>query len=391
VQTSAAAQSPKSFNNDIGVPVGDLPGRPDQDYLVLEMGTNHHGGDQGPDRHGPADIRGHHKLRRRAPGILDDLMGVRRENATIISGLKPQGTCSSSTATIATSSMPSRTTPAGLVTFGFGTHNDLFASNVECTERGVSFKLNGTRDVFVPMLGKHTAANALAAIAVARRMRVSEEAIIEALATAEGPDMRLQLDDVNGIKLLNDAYNANPNSMRAALETVAALPTTGRRIAVLGEMRELGKSSDRYHREIGEFAATCKLDALVCVGPQGALIAEAAHKSGMPAKVISAFIDAPTAAPAVRKLVKKNDLVLLKASRGIQLEFIARALEAAEAAPHGAAYPKSRVVADTIHVALSLSSAGRIGGRVAHVLPAHRQVPPWLDAHAWVSCASSTR
>jgi UDP-N-acetylmuramoyl-tripeptide--D-alanyl-D-alanine ligase len=191
------------------------------------------------------------------------------------------------------------------------------------------------------MLGKHTAANALAAIAVARRMRVREEAIIEALATAEGPDMRLQLDDVNGIKLLNDAYNANPNSMRAALETVAALPTTGRRIAVLGEMRELGKSSERYHREIGEFAATCKLDALVCVGPQGALIAEAAHKSGMSAKVISAFIDAPTAAPAVRKLVKKHDLVLLKASRGIRLEFIAQALSEVPAAPAAARVRKA--------------------------------------------------
>jgi UDP-N-acetylmuramoyl-tripeptide--D-alanyl-D-alanine ligase len=163
---------------------------------------------------------------------------------------------------------------------------------------------------------------------------MSEDQIIEALSTAEGPDMRLQLDDFHGIKLLNDAYNANPNSMRAALETVAALPTAGRRIAVLGEMRELGKSSDRYHREIGEFAATCKLDALVCVGPQGALIAEHAHKAGMPAKVITHYVDAPTAAPAVKKLVKRNDLVLLKASRGIQLEFIARALEAAEAAPH---------------------------------------------------------
>jgi UDP-N-acetylmuramoyl-tripeptide--D-alanyl-D-alanine ligase len=172
-------------------------------------------------------------------------------------------------------------------------------------------------------------------------MRVSEESIIEALATAEGPDMRLQLDDVNGIKLLNDAYNANPNSMRAALETVAALPTTGRRIAVLGEMRELGKSSDRYHREIGEFAATCKLDMLVCVGPQGALIAEAAHKAGMPAKVVSTFADAPSAAPMVRKWAKKNDLVLLKASRGIRLEFIAQALHAETAQPAAARVRKA--------------------------------------------------
>jgi UDP-N-acetylmuramoyl-tripeptide--D-alanyl-D-alanine ligase len=325
--------SPKSFNNDIGVPLAIFPADPFQDYLVLEMGTNHHGEIKVLTDMALPDIAVITNCGAEHLEFLDDLMGVRRENATIISGLNPKGLLiingDDRDLVDAVAHYPGKK-----VTFGFGTHNDLFASNVECTERGVTFKLNGTRDVFVPMLGKHTAANALAAIAVARRLRMSEDQIIEALSTAEGPDMRLQLDDFHGIKLLNDAYNANPNSMRAALETVAALPTAGRRIAVLGEMRELGKSSDRYHREIGEFAATCKLDALVCVGPQGALIAEHAHKAGMPAKVITHYVDAPTAAPAVKKLVKRNDLVLLKASRGIQLEFIARALEAAEAAPH---------------------------------------------------------
>ncbi len=317
--------SPKSFNNDIGVPLAIFPADPNQDYLVLEMGTNHHGEIKVLTDMALPDIAVITNCGAEHLEFLDDLMGVRRENATIISGLNPRGLLivngDDRDLVDAVAHYPGK-----VVTFGFGQHNDLFASDVQCTARGVTFKLNGTRDVFVPMLGKHTAANALAAIAVGRRMRVSEEAIIEALATAEGPDMRLQLDDVNGIKLLNDAYNANPNSMRAALETVAALPTMGRRIAVLGDMRELGKSSDRYHREIGEFAATCKLDMLICVGPTAVLIADAAHKSGMSAKVISTFADAPAAAPMIRKWTKKDDLVLLKGSRGIQLEFIARAL-----------------------------------------------------------------
>ena len=324
--------SPKSFNNDIGVPLAIFPADPNQDYLVLEMGTNHHGEIKVLTDMALPDIGVITNCGAEHLEFLDDLMGVRRENATIISGLNPKGLLivngDDRDLVDAVAHYPGKK-----VTFGFGTHNDLFAADVVCNAHGVTFKLNGTRDVFVPMLGKHTAANALAAIAVARRMRVSEESIIEALATAEGPDMRLQLDDVNGIKLLNDAYNANPNSMRAALETVAALPTEGRRIAVLGEMRELGKSSERYHREIGEFAATCKLDMLVCVGPTAALIAEAARASGMNTKVISTFVDAPTAAPAVRKAVKKNDLVLLKASRGIQLEYIAKVLAADAAQP----------------------------------------------------------
>jgi len=328
--------SPKSFNNDIGVPLAIFPADPLQDYLVLEMGTNHHGEIKVLTDMALPDIAVITNCGAEHLEFLDDLMGVRRENATIIAGLNPKGLLvvngDDRDLVDAVAHYPGRK-----VTFGFGGHNDLFASDVVCTERGVTFKLNGTRDVFVPMLGRHTAANALAAIAVARRMRLREDVIIDALATAEGPDMRLQLDEVNGIKLLNDAYNANPNSMRAALETVTALPTTGRRVAVLGEMRELGKSSDRYHREIGEFAATCKLDLLLCVGPKAALIAEAAHKSGMAAKAIATFPDAPTAAPVVRKAVKKGDLVLLKASRSIRLETIAAALAEAPAAPtsHG--------------------------------------------------------
>ncbi len=317
--------SPKSFNNNIGVPLAIFPADPNQDYLVLEMGTNHHGEIKVLTEMALPDIAVITNCGAEHLEFLDDLMGVRRENATVITGLNPKGLLivngDDRDLVDAVAHYPGK-----MVTFGFGEHNDLFASDVQCTERGVTFKLNGSRDVFVPMLGKHTAANALAAIAVARRLRVSEAAIIESLATAEGPDMRLQLDDVNGIKLLNDAYNANPNSMRAALETVAALPTAGRRIAVLGEMRELGKTSERYHREIGEFAATCKLDMLVCVGPSAALIAEAAGKSGMNPKVISTFGDAPAAAPAVRRWVKKDDLVLLKGSRGMRLEFIAQAL-----------------------------------------------------------------
>src|SRR5207302_8397356 len=153
------------------------------------------------------------------------------------------------------------------ITFGFNETNDLFASDIECDDKGVRFNLNNSRrTVFLPMLGKHNACNALAALAVARRMGVSEDMAIETLAEARGPEMRLQKHHLGRITLINDAYNANPNSMRAALETIAALPTRGRRIVVVADMLELGQSSDRYHREIGQVAAECKFDLLACVG-----------------------------------------------------------------------------------------------------------------------------
>jgi UDP-N-acetylmuramoyl-tripeptide--D-alanyl-D-alanine ligase len=118
----------------------------------------------------------------------------------------------------------------------------------------VRFNLNGNhrRRVFVPMLGKHTACNALAAIAVGRKMGLAVEAIIDSLSRAHGPDMRLQLSKVNGVTVLNDAYNANPNSTRAAIETLdrPAQPARPARRGA-GRHARIGQHSDHYHAETG--------------------------------------------------------------------------------------------------------------------------------------------
>ena len=122
---------------------------------------------------------------------------------------------------------------------------------MRCDETGVRFKLNGRREAFVPLLGAHTACNALAAVAVGRRLGLSKKTALAGLAGASGPEMRLQLQRFGPVTVLNDAYNANPSSMRAALETLATLATAGRRVAVLGDMLELGPSSEQFHRELG--------------------------------------------------------------------------------------------------------------------------------------------
>jgi UDP-N-acetylmuramoyl-tripeptide--D-alanyl-D-alanine ligase len=259
--------------------------------------------------------------------FLDDLMGVRRENATVIAGLNPKGllVVNGDDAELldAVSQYPGKR-----VTFGFKETNDLFATDIECSEKGVRFNLNGSRQsIFVPMLGRHTAANALAAIAIARRLGVSEESIGESLAQATGPEWRLQLKTFGNLSVLNDAYNANPSSMRAALETVRDLPVTGRRMAILGDMRELGPAADRYHREVGEFAATCNLELLYCVGPHAAFIADAAEAAGMNKSRVVHFASAADCAEIAPRWLRNGDLVLLKASRGIRLETVANAIE----------------------------------------------------------------
>jgi UDP-N-acetylmuramoyl-tripeptide--D-alanyl-D-alanine ligase len=138
--------------------------------------------------------------------------------------------------------------------------------------------------------------------------------------------MRLELKQLGGVNLLNDAYNANPASMRAALETLCALPAPGRRVAVLGDMRELGIWTERFHREIGATAARCRLDKLVCVGGSAALIGEAARAAGMSGEQVSFHDDASAAASAMAAWVRSGDLVLLKGSRAVGLEKVAETI-----------------------------------------------------------------
>jgi UDP-N-acetylmuramoyl-tripeptide--D-alanyl-D-alanine ligase len=324
------SMSPKSFNNDIGVPLTILPAEANDDYLVLELGTNHPGeiarlaDIASPDIAIITNCGGEHLE------FLHDLRGVRAENASIIKGLRTRGGM-----LIVNGDDRELVEAVGaysgkLVTFGFDSRNDLFAPDVRCDERGTRFLLNGSRqEMFVPMLGRHAASNALAAIAVARRMGMKDPDIANALATARAPEMRLQLIDANGVRLINDAYNANLDSMRAAIDTLASLAVSGRgrRIAVLGEMLELGPCSDECHRELGEFAAASgNLDLLVCVGKAAARVADSALRAGIKKKSIRLFNNVNAAASGIPALLHADDLILIKASRGVQLELVANAI-----------------------------------------------------------------
>ena len=317
--------SPKSFNNDIGVPLAIFPADPAQDYLVLELGTNHPGEIRNLTNIALPDIAVITNTSAEHLEGLGSIMGVRQEEASIIEGLSDKGTL------IVNGDDPHLLDavsgyPGKRVTFGLGEHNDLFATDITCTLSGVRFLLNGRREMTAPLLGKHVACNALAAIAVAKRMGLPEDAIAEALAVARGPEMRLQLLRFNGVTVINDAYNANPASMTAALETLALLDHPGRKIAVVGDMRELGDHTDRYHNELGQAAAKCGPDLLVCIGEKARLIGEEAARSGLDADRISYFTDANAAAAELPDWFSSGDLVLLKASRSMRLETIAQAM-----------------------------------------------------------------
>ena len=187
-------------------------------------------------------------------------------------------------------------------------------------------RIEGVDATFVaPLAGCHNARNLFMAAALANRLGLAWEDMNAALEKLHVPGMRGQSFELRGRRVINDAYNANPMSMRCAFETFAQQTRDwqGRRIVVLGDMRELGETSEALHRALGEFIArhALKLDVLVVVGAMGEWIADAFQNAGGAAKVLR-FADAPTAAQTVWEWTREGDVVLLKASRGIGLERI---------------------------------------------------------------------
>ncbi|MBN1417606.1 MAG: UDP-N-acetylmuramoyl-tripeptide--D-alanyl-D-alanine ligase, partial [Planctomycetes bacterium] len=169
------------------------------------------------------------------------------------------------------------------------------------------------------------AGNVLAAVAVARAMGMEWDAIAGRLRAFEPPPLRFRIDEIGGVTIVDDTYNASPISVRAAIEEVDARPVAGRRYLVLGDMRELGHSAARLHAEVGEAIVRSRFDEVVAVGSLAAIAADAVERCGRPVERVSAAEDiAERLAPRLRP----GDAVLVKGSRAVGLDAAARALRA---------------------------------------------------------------
>ncbi len=184
------------------------------------------------------------------------------------------------------------------------------------------------RVLSVPLVGRHNAYNVLAAVGACLALGVSWETIAAGLAAPALTGMRLQVQPLpGGGWLIDDAYNASPASMRAALAVVAELAAQGgRSVAVLGEMLELGPLREEAHRQLGQEVAQRGIDWLVAVGDGGRLIAEAAEAAGLPRERCWWVNDAAQAAVVVPPHLQPGDVILVKASRGIRLEQVVEAV-----------------------------------------------------------------
>jgi UDP-N-acetylmuramoyl-tripeptide--D-alanyl-D-alanine ligase len=168
--------------------------------------------------------------------------------------------------------------------------------------------------------------NSLFAIALGAELGLTREEIQRGLAECLPAKMRLNFFEANGVRVLDDCYNANADSTLAALETLCGLPLQGRRVAVLGDMAELGVHSAAAHAEIGRRAAELKIGQLFAVGKMAPVMAQAARDAGL-ARVFE-FLDVDGAVAAVKNFLKTGDVVLLKASRSTRLERITETLKA---------------------------------------------------------------
>jgi len=212
--------------------------------------------------------------------------------------------------------------------FGFDKEADFRADKINLEPDGISFRLNGKWDISLGVLGRHNVYNALAAIACAWDFGISIDDIKDALKEFKVPNMRMEVKRFGDIKIINDTYNANPQSMKQAIEALRDMVTDGRKILIAGDMLELGTFSGRFHHLVGKQAAESGFDLIVAVGKLAEYISAGAQEAGMSERKIKLCAVTKEAREKVATLIKKGDTILVKGSRAMRMEDIVGDLEA---------------------------------------------------------------
>lgn len=319
-----------SYNNEVGVPLTCCDLDADSDVLVCEIGARaigdiaHLAPVVRPDVGVVTAIGASHLER------FGDVDAVARAKGELVEALEPTGVAVLNADDARVAALADRTA-ARVVTYGVAADADWRAVDVHVDGRAravFTAQAPDGRRVAVRLRnpGRHNVSNALAALAAADAAGADLERGAAALADAQGSPWRMALRVTpEGGVVVNDAYNANPTSTRAALEALAVLDVPGARWAVLGTMAELGAHSDAAHHAVGEQVAALGLDGLVTVGSAAEGIAEAAERAGF-AGVLHRCGDADAARRLLAEHVGPRDAVLVKASRSVGLESLAAAL-----------------------------------------------------------------
>jgi len=319
-------RSPSNFNNDIGVPLTLLGIEPDHEFAVVEMGSNAPGEIAALSRIAEPDIA---VITHVGPGHLEglrDVDGVSREKVSITAGLKDHGVVICGLDHELTLDRI-RAQGQHMISFGLVEKADVCAFDVQLEPGRIRFTTNDRTVVNVPIGGIHNVKNALAALAVCRRLGITSRQFADAMRQFQAVPGRMRTIDAKGITIIDDCYNANPASMTAAIKELSNYKAAGRRIIVVGDMYELGTDSERYHRELGREIAQSNIDVLYAVGPQAAWTAQAALQAGMGRADVQKSITSKRLARLIKSMLRDEDVILVKGSRAMKLELVVQALE----------------------------------------------------------------
>ncbi|MBP7933626.1 MAG: UDP-N-acetylmuramoyl-tripeptide--D-alanyl-D-alanine ligase [Phycisphaerae bacterium] len=330
----------KSFNNEIGVPLTLLSTEPSDTFLVCEVGTN-----------APGEIAALARLIEPEIAVITNVAevhlqglgtieGVAREKLSLLSYVRPDGCAVINADLEVLRAMVLRErqySAVKKVMFGEWPEAELRLSGLRSVSDGgggsggapcgTEFTVNDRFKYRLNVPGRHNAHNALAVIGVARRFGMEDEEIAAALATFTLPPMRLQYERLGGLTLINDGYNANPASMAAALNVLLEAGAAGRRVFVVGDMRELGAVSERCHRELADRIGQLPIDLLIAVGENAELMAKGVKRASAGRIETHAYATTEAARRRLVAFLRRDDTVLVKGSRALALERLVEAME----------------------------------------------------------------
>jgi UDP-N-acetylmuramoyl-tripeptide--D-alanyl-D-alanine ligase len=328
-----------SYNNEIGVPLTVLAARPTTERLVCEIGAG-----------APGEIERLAEIVRPRVGIVTvvgpahlgtfgSLERIARTKSELVRALPARGVAILNADDPVVASFAART-DATVVTFGRARRADLRAIDVEVDPDGHPSFIATTGvercAVRVRLTGEHMVTPVLAALACGLADGIPLEEAARAVERVAARSGRMQRRTTPaGVDVIDDSYNANPVSMRAAVRALGSIAARSS-VAVLGEMAELGGSGRAHHERIGREVAAARIDRLVTVGPRATAIADGARAAGMPTDRVTSCDDATDATVAVKALAQAGDVVLVKGSRAAHLEAVVESFEREPNDDHGA-------------------------------------------------------
>ncbi|RID81601.1 UDP-N-acetylmuramoyl-tripeptide--D-alanyl-D-alanine ligase [Peribacillus asahii] len=319
-----------NFNNHLGLPLTILSMPKDTEVAILEMGMSSRG-----------EIEFLSKLARPDIAIITNIgeshlldLGSREEIARakleIIEGLADGGTfIYYGDEPLLSEQIQNRDKDLHIQSFGRSRENDLYVTSIEQRNDSTAYMTAGVLvgSYEIPVLGNHNVMNALAAMLAAKELKVDPEKIQEGLASVRLTNMRMEMvEGAKGEKVINDAYNASPTSMKAAIELIEGLSGFERKILVLGDMLELGLQEQDFHLKIGQHISKDEIDEVFTYGPLAEHIARGARETFEENRVFS-FQDKQQLIQELKRHTQANDLILVKASRGMRLEEVVQALQ----------------------------------------------------------------